>query len=272
MKINMFFSVPPELAAKARSRWQALGGSDEVILPGDDAIQLSIIVSDRDSPDGEALAILARELGATPEGPVLLSESPVYDQDDLDKAEVLFLKMGSIERAIDTSSLVPENICTRCGLNIPNRAGPDGVRLNTKIASAYDLFRGHMLWFATSKVVDALKDLKGLEIQPTSSTTEDQSPFLELRGVSDMGYPVDGTVWSEVCPACDRKRGVSTDDYKPGYHMFTRRAWDDSDFLVSGVYPQGLYVSQRAWLILSDPSWRIPKPGISACPVNFIAE
>ena len=62
MKIRMFLFVSPELATKARFRWQELGGSDTVIQPGDDAIQLTFIAEDRESLDGQRLAVLAKDL------------------------------------------------------------------------------------------------------------------------------------------------------------------------------------------------------------------
>lgn len=95
-------------------------------------------------------------------------------------------------------------------------------------------------------------------------------PFYELTASSSLGYPSDGTVWGEPCTVCGERNGQAPADQLRGFHTYPRCAWDGSDFLVSAVYPEGLFVSQAAWRILSNPRWRSPPPGVHARPVHLI--
>ena len=272
MKITMFLAVPPDMAKKVRAHWREMGGTDTAILPGDDTLQLTFLVEDRDSEDGKLLTVLARELKATPKGPVLLNESRVYDKNDIEAAELLFLDVGSVDGIIDMSSLYIPDICSECGLIQPIRSSELGARLDVRYVQAFDIFNTELLWFVSTELADQLSELTGVVKRIIRSSVEVNNNIFELTASSSLGYPQDGTVWFDNCATCGRRKGKAPNDYQPGFHQYPRHAWNGDDFQVSEVFPQGMFISQRAWQLVSDERWRVPWPGLSVWPVYFVED
>jgi hypothetical protein len=264
----MFLAVPPQLAERALSRWRDLGGSSAAVLPRGEGTQVTFIVPDQESPDGRALTVLSGELGVMPAGPALLNMAAVYDESDVEQAELVFLQAGSLADAVDPGDVTSAEACPRCGLPVRARPREAQVRLHGKDFTNYDLFRAELLWFVSKPLADILSSFRGAAPTPTN-TPEGAPSYFELTADASLGYPSDGVMWGPPCDLCGRRKGEAVGVYVNGMHSYPRRAWDGSDFLTSAIYPEGLFVTQRALRVLSDARWRIPDPGVRATPVQL---
>jgi hypothetical protein len=265
----MFLAVPPELADSAILRWRELGGTSAAMLPRVANSQLTFIVRDQDSADGKALTTLSQELGTKPDGPALLSLSAVYDQSDISQAEILFLEEGALDDVVDPHSIVPSTECAKCGRYTKVRARDTNVRLVGEVASQFDYFNSEMLKFVSKPLSELLSGFRGIVLTPTI-VPENVEPFSEVSASASLGYPVNGITWGPPCDVCGLRRGSVTGLNIINKHVYPRRAWDGSDVMTSALYPNGLFVTQSFWKIISDSRWRIPDPGVVATPVQLV--
>jgi hypothetical protein len=269
MRVQSVLSVPTELSRRARDRWAELGGDPSRILPGGENTQITFLVPDRDSPDGQALATLARELGASGEGPVVYGSTAIHDGHDLATAPLLLIDAGSLDGAFDARSATPVRACTACGL--PNEPRPTGerFRLKGKQFARYDLFRAQLLWFANDRTVGVLQGFKGLTSEPVE-VPEGVPRYHRLSASASLGYPVNGTEWGEPCAVCGKRRGRGGGVM--GWHVYLRASWNGSDFLVSGPYAYGFFVTRAVWDALTTADLRVPPPGLGAEPAFLLAD
>jgi hypothetical protein len=270
MRITSRLVVPPALAVKARARWQELGGSPSTIRRGNDAVQVTFLAEDRDTPDGKLLATLAGELGATSTGPVLFSQAAVYNQADIDKAELVLLEVGALDDAIDLASLTPAGECPGCGLPLDREPVDGRARLRGSELAGFDFFSSELLLFVRESLAAELRRYRGVRLSETSAPAE-AGTFYWLSSMSTLGYPTNGVTWGSPCAVCGQRRGTSKQPYVTGLDVYPRSAWDGSDALISAVYPTGLIVTQPVWKLVSNPRWRVPEGGgVGAHPVHLV--
>jgi len=91
-----------------------------------------------------------------------------------------------------------------------------------------------------------------------------------LTGSSSLGYSVDDVQWGPPCPTCGRRKGTSPEQFIMNMESYPRAAWDGSDVVVSALYPNGLFVTQSVWKIVSDKRWRVPEAGVQARPIHLV--
>lgn len=267
MRVEMLLAVQPALAAKARQRWQELGGSPSVILPGSDELQLSFRVQDQDSPEGRLLDQLARELEARVGGDAFLGLSAVYDAADVASAELLILGLGSVSRALDPATVDSDRSCPKCGLPQPStlRGKP---KLKGKAVAKLDVFTAEAIAFARENLAGELGGLRGAMLTEADSPPQ-AGKFFAVQPQSGLGYPTK-YLWSEPCELCGLRQGRPVAGRVVlGALTFPRDAWDGSDFVGTSLPSNFLVVTQRVWKLVSQPRWRANEGPVTAHPIHL---
>jgi hypothetical protein len=266
MRVQVMFAIEPFARALGIQRWRAMGGSPDVILPGSDTGQLTFVVPDRDSRDGQLLEQLTIEMAAAGSS-ARLSFTAFYEDEDIAAAELLLLEMGGLDGVLDPATVVSGQICPAChNLLRPHLVGKP--RLTGKILRKADFFSAEGIVFATQPLADELRKFRGA-VFTEASAPETVGEFFAIEPVSSLGYSV-GPSWSAPCPKCGQLTGETQGRFVSGLYTFPRKAWDGSDFVGTSFGSNFMIVTQGPWKVLSDRRWRVAEGPIEARPVHLV--